>query len=96
MDADAHPPPLVLLLGLLGLIPFIVTAYLAAAWQAPADLRALTALIAYAAVILSFLGGVHWGFALVELPPSLAGLAPPPPAAIPPIGRAWCWAFCPA
>lgn len=72
------PSPLVLLLGLLGLIPFLVTAYLASAWQSPADGRALIALIAYGAVILSFLGGVHWGFALMEPPASLAGLAPPP------------------
>ena len=67
--------PLVLLLGLLGLIPFVVCAYLACAWRDPAEARALIALIAYGAVILSFLGGVHWGFALNE-PPSLAGLAP--------------------
>lgn len=72
------PPPLLLLLGLLGLIPFLVTAYLACAWQHPADLRPLTALIGYGAVILSFLGAVHWGFALAEPPASLAGLAPPP------------------
>jgi hypothetical protein len=70
--------PLVLLLGLLGLIPFVVCAYLACAWRDPADGRALIALIAYGAVILSFLGGVHWGFALAEPAPSLAGLAPVP------------------
>jgi hypothetical protein len=70
--------PLVLLLGLLGLIPFLVCAYLACAWRDPSEGRALIALIAYGAVILSFLGGVHWGFALSEPPPSLAGLAPPP------------------
>ena len=70
--------PLVLLLGLLGLIPFVVCAYLACAWHGPSDGRALVALIAYGAVILSFLGGVHWGFALDEPPPSLAGLAPVP------------------
>jgi hypothetical protein len=70
--------PLVLLLGLLGLIPFVVCAYLACAWRDPMDARALVALIAYAAVILSFLGGVHWGFALDASPPPLAGLAPIP------------------
>ncbi|HTI03023.1 MAG TPA: DUF3429 domain-containing protein [Acidisoma sp.] len=72
------PSPLALLLGLLGLLPFLITAYLASAWQSPADGRALTALITYGAVILAFLGGVHWGFALVEPPASLAGLAPLP------------------
>jgi hypothetical protein len=71
--------PLVLLLGLLGLIPFVVCAYLACAWRGPSDDRALIALIAYGAVILSFLGGVHWGFALSEPPPSLAGRARVPP-----------------
>jgi hypothetical protein len=75
--------PLVLLLGLLGLIPFLVCAYLACAWRDPSEGRALIALVAYGAVILSFLGGVHWGFALSEPPPSLAGLAPPPAAANP-------------
>jgi hypothetical protein len=75
--------PLVLLLGLLGLIPFLVCAYLACAWRFPSEGRALIALIAYGAVILSFLGGVHWGFALTEPPPSLAGLAPAPTRADP-------------
>jgi hypothetical protein len=66
--------PLVLLLGLLGLIPFLVCAYLACAWRYPAEGRALIALISYGAVILSFLGGVHWGFALAEPPAALAAL----------------------
>jgi hypothetical protein len=70
--------PLVLLLGLLGLIPFVACAYLACAWRSPDEGRALIALIAYGAVILSFLGGVHWGFALAEPPDTLAGLAPLP------------------
>jgi hypothetical protein len=70
--------PLVLLLGLLGLIPFLACAYLACAWHTPAESRALIALIAYGAVILSFLGGVHWGFALTEPRPSLGGLTPMP------------------
>ena len=77
------PAPLVLLLGFLGLIPFLVTAYLACAWRNPAGTQALVALMSYSAVILSFLGAVHWGFALAEPPASLAGLAPPPRAADP-------------
>lgn len=72
------PAPMVLLLGFLGLIPFVVTAYLASAWRSPSDAQALTALLTYSAVILSFLGAVHWGFALAEPPQSLAGLAPLP------------------
>lgn len=70
--------PLVLLLGLLGLVPFLICAYLASAWRGPADGQAMIALIAYGAVILSFLGGVHWGFALAEPPASLAGVSPAP------------------
>ena len=68
------------LLGLGGLIPFIACGYAAVtdhAFHALASLlppdRALFALIAYAGTILSFLGAVHWGFALAggaaTLPP---------------------------
>jgi len=51
-------------LGLGGLVPFFAGA--AVSWAPDADLRrfALTALAAYAAVILSFLGGVRWGAVL--------------------------------
>lgn len=73
------PPTLVLLLGLSGLIPFFVTAYLSvSAHSAPTDTAGLIALISYGAVILSFLGAVHWGFALAEPPATLSGLAPLP------------------
>jgi uncharacterized protein DUF3429 len=51
-------------LGYAGLIPFAAAALLALlgppSWRGPA----LGALAAYGAVILSFLGAVHWGFAL--------------------------------
>ncbi|MBY0336056.1 MAG: DUF3429 domain-containing protein [Acetobacteraceae bacterium] len=52
------------LLGLAGLIPFFVAALGVAA--GPEDWRdfAKGALLGYAAVILSFLGAVHWGLAL--------------------------------
>lgn len=51
-------------LGLAGLIPFAACA--AGAVLGPAGWRglALAALIAYGAVILAFLGAVHWGLAL--------------------------------
>jgi len=50
-----------LILGLAGLIPFIATA--AALWLGGSVWRfdSGTALIAYGAVILSFLGGIRWG-----------------------------------
>lgn len=72
------PAPLVLLLGFLGLIPFIVTAYLACAWAPASAAKALIALLSYGAVTLAFLGAVHWGFALAEPPDHLAGPAPVP------------------
>lgn len=51
-------------LGLGGLVPFAACA--AAAFIGPAAWRgfALFALIAYGAVVLSFLGAVHWGLTL--------------------------------
>ena len=58
-------PPYALLLGLGGLIPFLACGLgsVTAGGAVPAD-RALLALIEYAAIILSFLGAVHWGLAL--------------------------------
>ncbi len=57
-------PSFALILGILGLIPFVVCGLGALANAPPNDLRALLALVAYGSVILAFLGGVHWGFAL--------------------------------
>lgn len=58
-------------LGHFGLLPFFVLALLNW-WPASAAINridlarlAFLALVAYAAVILSFLGAVHWGFALL-------------------------------
>ena len=52
------------MLGLAGLVPFVATAlaswWAPLAWQAPA----LAAFLYYSAVILSFLGGIHWGLAM--------------------------------
>ncbi len=51
-------------LGGLGAIPFVALA--AARWLAdPIDYASIDmALVAYGAVILSFLGGIHWGLAI--------------------------------
>ena len=49
------------LLGVAGLLPFVATGLAA---LGPQGDRAMLALVAYGAVILAFLGGVHWGFAL--------------------------------
>jgi len=65
--AMPHPAPLPRLvwpLGLGGLLPFLATASLAVAGPAGWQPAALTALGAYGAVILAFVGAVHWGFAL--------------------------------
>ena len=60
-------PPIAIALGLLGLLPFLAGGFGALAFRDPVRAaRALEALIAYGAVILSFLGAVHWGLALEE------------------------------
>ena len=57
-------PPVAIVLGLVGLIPFIVCAI---ALLSGSDDRApawISALIGYGAVTLAMLGGVHWGLVL--------------------------------
>ena len=62
---DAYRPspavPIALWLGYAGLIPFVAGAGLS--WLLQPDLRpyAIAALAAYAATIVSFLGGIYWG-----------------------------------
>jgi hypothetical protein len=59
-------------LGVLGLLPFFALAFLtwlpdgAAIGNVSAARLAQLALVAYAAVILAFLGAVHWGLALAS------------------------------
>ncbi|MCQ8277308.1 DUF3429 domain-containing protein [Acetobacteraceae bacterium KSS8] len=62
-------PLLAILLGLAGLIPFV--AGTAAILFYPADMpvpRLVGGVVGYGAVILSFLGAVHWGLALADDP----------------------------
>ena len=60
-------------LGLAGVLPFAAGAL--AAWRPdPLGAFAATALLAYGAVILSFLGGIHWGLALDRERPRFAQL----------------------
>ena len=56
-------PIIAVLLGLAGLIPFLGCGLLALGAEGE---RGMMALAAYGAVILAFLGGVHWGFALQD------------------------------
>lgn len=65
-------PTAALLLGLAGLIPFIGCGIAAVALgDAEQTSRGLTALMAYGAVILAFLGGVHWGLVLDAVTPAV-------------------------
>jgi len=56
-------PVVAILLGIAGLVPFIGCGLGAMARDGEAD-RMLAALVAYGAVMLAFLGGMQWGFAL--------------------------------
>lgn len=56
-------PPSALWLGAFGAVPFVGLAGATAFLSEPAKLLLSHALGAYGAVILSFLGGVHWGLA---------------------------------
>ena len=90
------PSPAARHLGRAGLLPFVACA--AVAVLGPAGWRgaAAMALAAYAAVIVSFLGGIHWGLAMRQMPepsPLLLGWGVAPsllawPALLLPIGPA--------
>lgn len=72
-----HPrlPTAAVVLGIAGLIPFVVLAIAALSARNPSDAaRFLLALVAYGGVVLAFLGGIHWGFVLHPVLPE--GLAP--------------------
>ena len=59
-------------LGCSGLLPFIGGALAVSVGPAAWHDAARRALIAYGAVIVSFLGGIHWGFALRQAAPPAA------------------------
>lgn len=54
-------PSIIRALGYAGLIPFIGLAFMVQLANSPNDLIALESLVAYGAVIASFLGALHWG-----------------------------------
>lgn len=58
------PPPLAMLIGCGGLIPFFLCAGAAHSGVAPWPSIAIIICGAYGAVILSFIGAVHWGLAM--------------------------------
>ncbi len=58
-------PTIVIPLSLLGLVPLIVFAAGAVGQNPETAVHLLFALIDYAALVLAFAGGVHWGLALL-------------------------------
>jgi hypothetical protein len=79
-------PTIVLPLSVLGLVPLIVFACGAVGHIPDTAERMLVALIDYAAVILAFSGGVHWGLAL---PPGTTRPTPRICAGVLPMLVAW-------
>jgi len=61
--------PAALQLGWAGILPFVAGALLIWGVSAEAHPYVALGLSAYAAVIVSFLGGIHWGLAFRETPP---------------------------
>ncbi len=59
-------PLLAVVLGLAGLAPFVLLGLLAIGPDLAQAERMTLLLIGYGAAVLAFLGGVHWGFALIE------------------------------
>ena len=57
-------------LGFAGLIPFFLAAAIGLLPAAPLHDLSLQALLAYGAVILSFLGGIRWGLAIATTEPA--------------------------
>ena len=74
MTALAAPPPWAQRLGSAGLAPFVGGALLLWLLRGEAQAHVALALSVYAALILSFLGGVHWGLAVRQPVPATAGL----------------------
>ncbi len=73
-QTSRRPPATALALGFGGLLPFAGGAM--AVWLLPPPHQAWAAqgLAAYAALIATFLGGIHWGLVMREAPASAAGL----------------------
>ncbi len=64
LDPSTRPSRTAWVLGLAGLLPFVLLAALQ--WGSPPGWRMLaaSALLSYGAIIVSFLGGIHWGLAM--------------------------------
>ena len=64
IDWQAQVPRSAFWLGAAGALPFILLALVSIIPDSEISQTSLTALTAYGAVILSFLGGIHWGLAI--------------------------------
>jgi Protein of unknown function (DUF3429) len=86
-----QPSKLAQRLGYGGLLPFVVAALLV--WLVRADALPYVALglAAYGALIVSFLGGIHWGLAMRQ-----AATAPAPAPASAPAPRLLLWGVVPS
>ncbi len=68
--AQTRVPSAVKWLGALGAVPFVFLAVTSPFLDGPLQEQMSFALAAYGAVILSFLGGIHWGLAIAGIGPS--------------------------
>lgn len=66
-DLSPTLPPWATRLGHAGLIPFVLGALLVWVVNAEAHPYVVEGLAGYAALIVSFLGGIHWGFGMKAL-----------------------------
>jgi hypothetical protein len=65
-SSQTRVPPAAVWLGAFGVIPFALLAGAGFVLPSPTKEQVAFALAAYGAVILSFLGGIHWGLAIAE------------------------------
>jgi hypothetical protein len=87
---STDPPALAWRLGHAGLAPFVLGAALTWLVRPDAHPYVTQALAAYAALILSFLGGIHWGLAMhASLPAAPAPADAQPQPALAPLALAW-------
>lgn len=66
----AAPNPVALRLGYLGLAPFVLLSLLSLLVRENVHPYVVLALAGYAAVVISFLGGIHWGLGMRSTLPS--------------------------
>jgi len=67
---NAQPPAAALRLGYVALVPFVLGAVLVWGVRADAHAHVTAALSAYAAVVLAFVGAIHWGLAMRAAQPA--------------------------